>query len=88
MLCPELFLKIFSVLGLRKIVIIKVVVEAEELGCAGFFLAFAIEHFASNLLKESLQRKYKRFGFGLTKKRATLVLGKNLTPLIYTLNIY
>jgi hypothetical protein len=30
-LCPELFLKNFSVLGLRKIVIIKVVVEAKEL---------------------------------------------------------
>lgn len=31
MLCPELFSKKFLVLGLRKIVIIKVVAEAKEL---------------------------------------------------------
>jgi hypothetical protein len=34
MLCPELSLKNFSVLGLRKIVIIKEVVEARRPACA------------------------------------------------------
>ena len=43
MLCPELCSKKFLALSLRKITI-KVVVEAKELWCTRFYLAFAIRH--------------------------------------------
>jgi len=47
MFCPELFLKIFSVLGLRKMVIIKAVVEALKLRCIAYGYIFGFEHCAS-----------------------------------------
>jgi hypothetical protein len=72
MLCPELSLKNFSVLGLRKIVIIKEVVEARRPACAERLYGFGVVHFASNLSKLSCPRKYKRFGLQLQFKGGEL----------------
>ncbi len=71
MLCPELFSKNLLVLGLSKIVIIKIVVEAKGPVSAETFCACGVVHFCFEPVNVSCPRKYKRFGFRLQFRRGS-----------------